>query len=107
MKENIGNLEEMILLVLMSMKDEAYGVSIRDSYIAQSNHNISLSAVHTVLRRLEKKGFIISSMGGATEERGGRRKRLYEVTRYGFTTLERLHEQRLRLWNNIPPMELE
>lgn len=107
MKDNIGNLEEMILLVLMSMKDEAYGVSIRDAYIEQSNHKISLSAVHTVLRRLEKKGFIVSSMGGATESRGGRRKRLYEVTRYGYTTLEKLHAQRLRLWKHIPPMKLE
>ena len=103
---NLGNLEEMILLIVAVMNDEAYGVSITDEYNQQTGNDISLSAVHTVLRRLEAKGFIESEMGGATQDRGGRRKRLYKVTKYGFKTLEAIQESRMRLWNRIPKLGL-
>ena len=105
MEPSLGNLEEMILLVLMQMKDEAYGVSIHETYVSQTNHTITLSAVHTVLRRLEKKGFITSEMGGATADRGGRRKRLYTVTRFGYRTASALQAQRTRLWKFIPKLD--
>ena len=106
MRYRLGNLEEMILLTLMLISDEAYGVSIRDEYVKQSKHNISLSAVHTVLRRLEKKGFIESDLGGATTDRGGRRKRLYKITRYGYSAVAAIQEERTRIWNMIPNIEL-
>jgi len=98
----LGNLEEMILLVVAMMHDEAYGVSITEAYNKQTNNSISLSAVHTVLRRLEKKGFIESDLGGATQDRGGRRKRLYKITKFGYRTLQELQESRNKIWTQIP-----
>lgn len=106
MRYRLGNLEETVLLILMLIHDEAYGVSIRDSYIEQTAHELSLSAIHTVLRRLEKKGFIESYMGGATQERGGRRKRLYKVTAYGYRAASDIQDQRSRLWKMIPKLDL-
>ncbi|WP_020530093.1 PadR family transcriptional regulator [Flexithrix dorotheae] len=102
MGNQLGNLEEMILLVVAIMNDQAYGVSITDEYNQQSGNNISLSAVHTVLRRLEKKGLIKSDMGGATQDRGGRRKRLYKITSYGYSTLKEVQQHRERMWQQIP-----
>jgi DNA-binding PadR family transcriptional regulator len=106
MLNSLGNLEEMILLVTAVMQDEAYGVTITEKYRQHTQHSISLSAVHTVLRRLEKKGLIESYMGGATRERGGRRKRIFKVTSYGLKVIATIQVQRARLWNEMPDMSL-
>ncbi len=105
MRYRLGNLEETVLLILMMLDDEAYGVSIRDHYIMQTRHELSLSAIHTVLRRLEKKGFIESYLGGATADRGGRRKRLYKITRFGYHAVATIQEERRRLWGMVPKMD--
>lgn len=102
----LGNLEELILLMMLLVHDEAYGVTVRDVYVKHIGQEISLSAVHTVLRRLEKKGFISSEMGGATTERGGRRKRLYKVTNYGYKTLEAIREKRTSIWQLVPKLDI-
>ncbi len=101
----LGNLEELILLMMMLVHEEAYGVTIRDAYKKHIGQDISLSAIHTVLRRLEKKGFITSEMGGATSVRGGRRKRLYKVTKYGYTTIAEIKAQRAKIWKLIPNVD--
>ncbi|MGB5929606.1 MAG: helix-turn-helix transcriptional regulator, partial [Cyclobacteriaceae bacterium] len=67
---NLGYLEETVLLLVMLMEDEAYAYAVSKKYEEQTGKSISISAVHTVLTRLEKKGLIQSNMGGATEERG-------------------------------------
>ncbi len=100
----MGQLEEMILLMVILVKGEVYGITVREAYIKHFSQEISLSAVHTVLRRVEKKGFTVSKMGGANAERGGRRKRLYEVTPYGFRTAQHLQEQRTNVWALIPKL---
>lgn len=105
MEPSLGNLEEMILLVLMAMRQDAYGVSIQAAYQEELDQSISLSAVHTVLRRLEQKGYIRSELGGATPERGGRRKRLYAVTAQGYRAAETLKARRARLWQFIPRLD--
>ena len=99
---NLGSLEETILLIVMAMPEEAYGVSVAEEYQQRSNKSISIPAIHTVLSRLEKKGFVSSKMGGATTERGGRKKRLYEVTAFGYRTLSELRETREKLWEIAP-----
>ena len=105
MRYRLGNLEETVLLILMLIHEEAYGVSIRDKYIEETKHELSLSAIHTVLRRLENKGFIESYMGGATQDRGGRRKRLYKITRFGYGAVANIQEERTRIWGMIPKIE--
>ena len=92
----------MVLLVVMMMRNDAYGVSIHQAYVEHTGHQLSLSAVHTVLRRLEKKGLISSEMGGATTDRGGRRKRLYSVTAYGQKVAAEQEAQRQKIWRLIP-----
>lgn len=102
MSKNLGTLEETILLLVAVMVDQAYGYSVSEEYYKNFNKEISISAVHTVLKRLEEKGFIESEMGGATKERGGRKKRIFKVTNLGFNTLESLQENRMKLWNIMP-----
>lgn len=105
MNHNLGNLEETVLLLLMTMKEDAYGFSVTLEYKKQFSKSISISAVHAVLSRLEKKGFVKSSMGGATEERGGRRKRIFKITAAGEKVIHQMKEDRTKLWNLIPEMK--
>ena len=88
MNQNLGNLEETVLLIVAVKQAEAYGYTVSETYHEHMGSRISISAIHTVLKRLEKKGLIASKMGGATAERGGRRKRIFEVTKIGLSTLE-------------------
>ena len=99
---NLGEFEELVLLVTGVCYGEAYGVAIRDEIARQTGRSASLSAVHAALHRLETKGFVRSHMGGATAERGGRRKRLFDITQAGREALETAREQRNRLWQLIP-----
>ncbi|NRB49344.1 MAG: helix-turn-helix transcriptional regulator [Saprospiraceae bacterium] len=105
MADRLGNLEEMVLLMVVLVKEEAYGVLVREAYMEQYKQEISLSAIHTVLRRLEEKGFLVSELGGASAERGGRRKRLYSVTAFGYKKLTEYQEERNRIWSLIPKLK--
>ena len=100
--KGLGYLEETILLIVMSMNDEVYGFSVSEAYKQHMGKSISISAVHSVLSRLEKKKLIKSYMGGATAERGGRRKRLFEATDQGREVIAEIKAARQKLWNLIP-----
>ncbi len=104
MNQNLGNLEETVLLIVAVMSEEAYGYTVSEEYVKNMGNRISISAVHTVLKRLEKKGLIKSEMGGATAERGGRRKRIFKVTKTGMDTLEFIQNNRMKLWNMMPKL---
>lgn len=99
---NLGELQELVMLAVGLLYDDAYGVSIKDEIERQSGRSMTLSTVHAALNRLEDKGFLISRMGGATEERGGRPKRLFRVTAYGKQALEESRIMRNRMWESIP-----
>jgi PadR family transcriptional regulator PadR len=94
----LGELEELVLLMVALLNDEAYGVTITKELEKQTGREISISAAHSVLHRLEEKGFVKSKMGGASDERGGRRKRLFKITAYGRQTLEDLQNTRNTIW---------
>ena len=98
----LGYLEETTLLLIMVMEEEAYGFSVSQAYFDHTGKSISISAVHTVLSRLEKKGFIISEMGGASLERGGRRKRIFRPTDEGKEVIREIKASRQKLWSQIP-----
>jgi len=72
----------------------------------QTSRKLNISAVHTALDRLEKKGFLKSSLGGATSERGGRRKRLFEITSLGVAAVEQVRAMRNKLFDQIPSVIL-
>ena len=103
----LGELEELILLTVGVLYGKAYGVTIKDEIEIQVGRKLNISAVHAVLKRLEEKGFISSSMGGATTERGGRRKRLFNLTSMGKKALEEANEMRSQLFNQIPKIALQ
>jgi len=100
----LGYLEETVLLLIMKMNDDAYGFSVSEEYKKHTGKSISISAIHTVLSRLEKKGLISSQMGGATEDRGGRRKRIFVPTSDGKAVIMELKKSRQALWSQIPDL---
>ncbi len=98
----LGEFEEIVLLTVALLDGRAYGVALLEELQAQTGRAASLSAIHTTLQRLEEKGLVASVLGGATAERGGRRKRLFSVTAAGRRALQDSHETRTRLFNLIP-----
>jgi DNA-binding PadR family transcriptional regulator len=97
----LGELEELVLLIVALLDREAYGISIAEQLKEQATRDISISAIHAVLHRLEEKGFVESRMGGASTERGGRRKRIFSITAYGRAALEELRNTRNTIWSLI------
>ncbi|WP_462249883.1 PadR family transcriptional regulator [Ekhidna sp.] len=99
---HIGELEELILLTVGSLFDEAYGVAVMDEVRNKAGRDMNISAIHAVLRRLEEKGLLKSRMGGSTNERGGRRKRLFTLTKEGKLALDNSIALRQSLYERIP-----
>jgi PadR family transcriptional regulator PadR len=97
--KSITRIEEMIMLAILNLDENAYLVSIRD-YLSQIfEKNVSLTSVHLPLRRLEKINYLESKMGEATAVRGGRRKKIYKVTDMGYSALEEYRYISNKLWN--------
>jgi PadR family transcriptional regulator PadR len=99
---NLGEFEELVLLVVAALDGEGYGVNIQERLQENLSKNVSLSAIHVVLKRLGDKGFVKSKMGGITEERGGRRKKFYTITALGRKAIDTQYELRNNLYKQIP-----
>ncbi|MCW5911726.1 MAG: PadR family transcriptional regulator [Cyclobacteriaceae bacterium] len=99
---NLGEFEELVLLVVGVLFDEAYGVAIQEELEQRCNRKATLSTIHVALHRLEEKGYLESRFDGATPERGGRRKLLFRVTKSGQKSLAHAKEMRNELWRAIP-----
>ncbi len=104
---HLGELEELVLLIVGILNQEAYGVSVAEEIKSQTGRKVNISAIHTVLNRLEEKGFLKSNMGGATEERGGRRKRLFSSSASGRAAINEVKLVRNRLYDQLPPLALD
>jgi len=102
--DKIGGLEEIVMLIVLAHQSEAYGVLVAKEYKNRVGRSISVPAIHAVLKRLEKKGFLDSKMGDATPERGGKRKRLFEVTPHGYQVLVEWQQTRAALWAEAPKL---
>lgn len=103
----LGEFEEIVLLVVAACATDAYGVIIWEQLQQQTGRSITISAVHATLYRLEEKGFLSSELGGATAERGGRRKRFFTVTALGSRALQEIQSLRDQLWQAIPQGKLQ
>jgi DNA-binding PadR family transcriptional regulator len=103
----LGELEEIVLLIVGILYQDAYGVAVMDEIKNQTGRDLNISAVHTVLSRLEEKGFLKSKMSDPTGERGGRRKRVFLLTAAGKRALENANEMRNQLFNKIPKVALQ
>ena len=99
---NLGELEEIILLVVANLYDNAYGILVKKEIEDKCNRSITISTVHNVLQRLQEKGYLESRYSEPTKERGGKRKLLFRVTASGQATLETVKEMREKLWSGIP-----
>jgi PadR family transcriptional regulator PadR len=105
-KEYLGEFEELILMLVAALQEDAYGAAIADEIESRLKREVNLSAVHVTLYRLEDKGYIKSNLGGATNERGGRRKRIYTITSAGMAMLRAMKETRMELWKMIPQLKI-
>lgn len=98
MKVYLGEFEELVLLTIAVLGEEAYGVLIQKSIEERSNRAVSIGALHSTITRLEEKAFLKSWVGGATKERGGRSKRYYEITQAGKRAVAETKNMRDELW---------
>jgi len=105
-KEFLGEFEELVLTMVAALQDDAYGAAITEEIETRLNREVNLSAVHVTLYRLEDKGYIKSSMGGGTNERGGRRKRIFTITSAGLSMLKTMKEARIELWKLVPQLKI-
>ena len=103
----LGEFEELVLLSVAALLDDAYGVSIMQYIEQEAGRSVNISAVHEVLKRLQRKGYVKSKMGGATQERGGRRKRFFQLTVSGKKTLEEAMKLKLQLYKQVPNFSLK
>ena len=103
MKEHsLGEFEELILLSVAAMHDQAYGVAILEILEEKLKKKPNISAIHVALKRLENKNFVRSRFGGITAERGGRRKKYYVITAIGKNILDAQYALRTDFYKQIP-----
>ena len=103
MKETrLGELEEVLLLLVGILGEDAYAFRIADEYESQTGRAISIGAAHSTLDRLEGKGFLKSAMGSSTAERGGRRKRIFTITALGKRVIKQSRDFKVALWEQYP-----
>lgn len=101
-QHTLGEFEELVLLMVAALHDEAYGVSILEGLEEELEKPLNISAVHVALKRMEDKGFVKSRFGGITEDRGGRRKRYYVITALGKRMLDEQYALRNGIYKRIP-----
>ena len=96
-----SDVEQQLLLVVWRLGDEAYGVPIRDELERLTGRSVSAGAIYSTLVRLERKGWVASSMGEPSRERGGKAKRFFRVTADGAGALKEAREVMARMWDGI------
>jgi len=87
----LGDFEQLVLLGVLRLADDAYGAAIRQEIHARSGRDVSINAVYTTLDRLESKGFLRSWTGEPTPQRGGRRRKFYELRPAGVAALKQAY----------------
>ncbi len=103
----LGEFELMLLLAVIHIGEEAYGVPISRELETYRGREVSVGSVYAALERLEAKGLVASSLGDSTPERGGKAKRYFRITKEG---LRQVHETRrvlTRLWQTIPDLKMD
>ncbi|HYA17912.1 MAG TPA: PadR family transcriptional regulator [Bryobacteraceae bacterium] len=101
----LGELELIVLLALIRLGEEAYGVPIAREIEQQARRTVSLGSVYATLDRLEERGLVKSRMGEPTAERGGRAKRYFEITGQGMCEVRETQRTLVRLWKGVPELK--
>jgi|SRR4051794_23525766 PadR family transcriptional regulator PadR len=102
--KGLGEFEELVLLSVCILEGEAYGISVKKEIEKHSGRSVMLGAVHITLYRLQDKGLLKSQLGGNTDKRGDRRKRLFRVTKTGMNYLRAAQDVRQKMWELIPQL---
>lgn len=105
-KYPLGEFEEIVLLTVGILHNDAYGVSIKKEIETRLKRNVSVGALQAALTRLEDKGYLKSREGEGTEERAGRPKKYFQITAYGKKALAYTKETRDELWKALPKVAL-
>ncbi len=90
-RDYLGEFEHLIVLAVLRLADQAYGVTVRQEIENRTTREVSIGAVYATLDRLEAKGYVKSHLGDPTPERGGRSKRFFEITAKGLSAVNRTH----------------
>ena len=101
-KTKLGEFEELVLLTVAALQQDAYGVEIKRELEDRLKEKLSVGSIQSALKRMEEKGFLTSKFGEATQKRGGKRKRIYAATPYAHRVLAEMKEIRAGLWDAIP-----
>jgi len=102
---NLGEFEELVLLAVASLTTDAYGYAVQARLREEAKRSVGLATVHSALYRLEKKGLLNSELGGSTAARGGRRKRLFQITSTGRAAVREKRSARNTLWELMPEVK--
>jgi PadR family transcriptional regulator, regulatory protein PadR len=105
-RDFLSQLELMVLLSVMSTARDAYGVLISRSIAEKSGREVALASVYATLERLERKGFVKSSLGAPTAERGGKARTYFTATAAGVQEAREAHATLLRLSAGLPALEV-
>lgn len=106
-KYQLGEFEEVVMLTVGILYDQAYGVAIKKEIEQRLKRSVSVGALQTALKRLEDKGYLKSREGEGTEERAGRPKKYFTITAYGKKAMEHARTTREELWSAIPKIALD
>ena len=97
----LGSLEQIVLLALVQLGDDAYGMTVRREIEARTGRNVSIGAIYATLERLEGKGLVSSFTGDPTPERGGRAKRYYALRPRAVDALKESRRALVALWSGL------
>lgn len=103
----LGEFELLVILTLIHLGADAYGVPISRELEQRIGREVSVSSVYAALERMERKGLIASSLGDPTPERGGKAKRYFRVTKQGLREVYETHRVLTKLWHSLPGLKGE
>jgi PadR family transcriptional regulator, regulatory protein PadR len=106
-RANLRDFELMILLVVLRLQEDAYGVPIARELKVHGRREVSLANVYATLDRLQEKGYVSSELADPTPERGGRAKRYFRVTAQGLKKVRETQRLLVRLWRGVPGLQGE
>ena len=104
-RELLTDLELMILLAVLRLRDNAYGVTITRELEDTAGRSVAIALVYATLERLQDRGLVLSWKGDPTPERGGRAKRFFEVTAKGIRQIKHTQRAFTALWTGIPQLQ--
>jgi len=104
MGRNLGDVELLVLLALIRLEPEAYGVPIAREIEVKGRRSVALGSVYAALERLERAGLVKSDLGEATPERGGKAKRYFRITAKGLRQVRATRETLMSMWQDVPEL---